>query len=529
MKASEFLRSKGYEEQPKQKKSAKDFLLEKERSTPFRREDFPQLEGPPWEEATKTALPLALDIAGGLVAPQLAIPHGLGTAATLLRKGGNLASRMAGSGAGAGLGEYARQTLSGEELDPATAGKEALIGAGGEVLSSPLLKTGKALAKPLFPLFSKITFAGQGLSKHLSNKLVEKTVNRANDFLYDLAPQTVKKQAVDIDDIALKLEKGKEEIGDIYDAYKAPLRELSKEGKFLTVNTESYLSFLKQKYRVSYPSLTEKQLAMRLLSEEFGYAPGGQYGKQLRKILDTGDAPTSDDFMWMLDHVFREKPKSGGSFLKATPTQQEGRRALKKAYLMDMDEAAGTTKGQADKLYMEYRDFLDIKKIFDRSMKDSGLGTQTVDPYKLSKNIYMNKASIVKIDEKRVKAGLEPFWPKMEEEAKYYTELVPYFKQAVSNIGVRPGMMGSAGSLASAIASGGTPVAANVGAYSLFGAMGIPMVEGFGAISAYSLLSPAGKKAIQIVAKHGTKSTLKTSLHIGGRLVDFPQDIGFGK
>jgi len=490
--------------------------------------------GPDWQprpsvEVARDILPIALDIVGSVVAPELAIPHGIGTVATIGRKMANVASRMAGSAAGGGVGEYLGQFISGEKLDPAEAGKQAALGAAGELGGTAMGVVGKGLAKPLFPLFSKITLSGQIGNKMLSNKLIEKTVGRANNFLYDIAPDMVKKQTVDFDDIALKLAKGKEEIGKIYDAYKEPLKKKSKEGKFLTINTEEYFKFLKQKYTTQYPKLTDKQVTMRLLAEEFGYAPGGLYGRQLKRIIDTGESPNSDDFFWLLDHVFREKPKSGGSFLKVTPTQQTNRRALKKAYLMDMDEVAGEAKGAADKLYMEYRDFLDIKKIFDKSIKEADLGMQSIDPYKLSKNIYMNKDAVLKIDTKRTAAGLEPYWPKLEGEAKFYADIVPYFKKATQNVGIRPGMMGTAGSVAGAISSGASPFAAGAGAYAMFGPVGIPIVEGFGAISAYSLLSPTGKKAVQLVARHATKGGLKAGLHIGGQLVDFRQEIGFSK
>jgi hypothetical protein len=490
--------------------------------TEYKPEEHPELQ-PEFTtaELAKKTLPFVGDVLGGLAATKVPIPISLLTKAPKAAKGLQLLSRMAGSGAGGFGGSVAEQAMGDEEIDYREAGIQGAIGAGAELGFVPIGSMGSKLAKPLFPLFSKITFAGQGLSKVLSNKLVEKTVGRSNDFLYSLAPKTVKKQTVDIDDIVLKLEGAKNEISTIYESYKAPLRELGKEGKFITTNTDEYLSFLGQKYKANYPQLTDKQLVMRLLSEEFGYTPGGAYGKQLKKILEGGDPPSSDDFMWLVDHVFREKPKSGGSFLKVTPSQQENRRALKKAYLMDMDEAIGGTKDQADKLYMEYKDFLVIKKIFDSSVKDAGLGAQTIDPFKLSRNIFMQKDNVLKIDEKRVQAGLEPFWPKLEEEAKFYGELVPYFKQATSNIGVRPGMMGTAGSLASAVASAGTPFAANVGAYSLFGPAGIPLVEGFGAISAYSLLSPMGKKAVQIAFRHTTKTTGKLGLHLGSQLIDF--------
>lgn len=507
-------------DQAEKKMDIFDRLVEEKQYSP---EAFPQLQPKPTTEVAGELLPIALDIAGGIVAPQLAIPHGAGTAAKLMMKGVNLFSRMAGSAAGGGGGEYAKQLITGQKLEPEKAGKQALIGAGAELGFVPIGLGAKALAKPLFPLFHKITFSGQVLGKHLSNKLVDKTIRRANDFLYDVAPQSIKKQTVDIDDIVLKMGKAKEEISAMYEQYKAPVREAAEkeEGRVLIDDTEQFLGNLMAKLTTDNPGKKPAALANELM-REFGYSPNGPYARELKNLILKGEHPSDKTFFFLLDNVFRERPMGKGTFLKQSPAIKAQREQLKAMLLADMEKLAGVEqKGFADKMFIEFKDFEFLKKLYDRAIADRGQGIKEIDPYKMATTIHMFKDDILKIDEKRAKAGLEALWPKLEEEAKFFADLVPSFQQAKASYGIRPGMMGTAGSMANALASAGTGAGSMYGAYKLFGPMGIPVIEGFGAISAYSLLSPTGKKAIQIAARHVTKSAIKTGMHLGNEYIEF--------
>jgi hypothetical protein len=80
MKASEFLKEKTKQQSGG---SAQEFLNRKTYKS-FKKEDYPQLQTTQkdWDKVSRTLLPIAFDIAGSVAAPQFAIPHGLGTAAT---------------------------------------------------------------------------------------------------------------------------------------------------------------------------------------------------------------------------------------------------------------------------------------------------------------------------------------------------------------------------------------------------------------------------------------------------------------
>jgi hypothetical protein len=45
----------------------------------------------------------------------------------------------------------------------------------------------------------------------------------------------------------------------------------------------------------------------------------------------------------------------------------------------------------------------------------------------------------------------------------------------------------------------------------------------FGAASAWALMSPVGRSALDGVFKYALKPIAKSSLHIGGHLIDFQQ------
>ncbi len=114
----------------------------------------PELTGGEKLKQTKSALrqigPIVGDIAGTFLAPQL-------KGATIPIKLANLALRSGGAAAGAGTGELGSQLFFGEEVDPAKMGREALFGAGGEVVPS----IGKGALKGAAKLSTDFTIMGK--------------------------------------------------------------------------------------------------------------------------------------------------------------------------------------------------------------------------------------------------------------------------------------------------------------------------------------------------------------------------------
>jgi len=439
--------------------------------------------------AVGTALPIAGDIAGTMMAPQIKGPQMAGRAVNLL-------SRMFGAGIGGGMGSAAGQFAETGEVDTGEMAEQAGIGAGGEAMLSALGPVAKFTIKPLGKFASEFTIFGSASLKRLRDKLVKRSTNRAVNFLEDIAPDSIKSQDVGIGGIAAKVNAAMDESRAAYAPYREALSEYAEKqgGKIPLDDTSQMLGDLKetlaeQVQKRSASGKPPSKLAIEnAVLKEMGYTP--TTGFELKKVMREDLADPRQ-----IEHILATFSKGWN---KLTPSQQAAREKLKQTILDDISRLGGkdaaVLKKSADENFKSVVRFKKLHDIFEKAIvRTPETGEMYLQPSKLADLIYDNKTVLQR--------DMPDLWPKLKAEADYYRSIAPEFAKR----GHGPGL------------SSGSGMAI---AYTFGGPSAIPVAEGFGIASAYALLDPATQKVIKTLAK-GVKPIGKAGLHMAGSEIDF--------
>jgi hypothetical protein len=456
-----------------------------------------------------SALPIAGDIAATALMPQLSLPaKGASIAARLAPRAANLGLRMLGSGAGSAAGTIAEQKVLGEDINLEEAGQQGMLGAAGEAgiaaIGGPLKFAGGKIAKPAMEFMSDITLMGSAVKSKMRKDLIERTTKRASDFIKDISPDIIKKQ--NIPDIDIMVEAALDENRVMYSLYKDALDTAAKTGKeqgrVLVDDFSQTLGDIRGDIAEKLYYKRGKIPTDNMIDSELFQSLGVDLKQRVElKQLMGKDTASSDQIQYLFATIFK-RGKSG--FESFTPTQQQLREKLKTALKQDLDKISlaegktvGDLKTSADETFKAVKQYQFVKGLFDKSMLEApGTGARTLQPKKLHDLIYEKEA--------RIKKEMPDLWDRLKAEADFYKDVSPDFAKEANQLVTGPGQVFSRG------------VGMGVGSY-LFGpAVGVPLAESTGAISAYALMSPKGRKIISGIINQTAKAGTKAGIHLGG-------------
>jgi len=512
--------------------------------------------------------PIAGDIAMSMLAPQVGLPLKVpGVKPFLARQAtklGNLALRSGGAAAGSGAGEFAGQQLTGEDANIEDITQQALLGAGGEVGIAGAGVAVKPL-KPVADMLSSGTMSGGAIKQFFRRRLIEKTTERASKFAQALAPVDVQSKA------SLGLQTGDffENLTDFNTAYK-PFNEAveraaaANNGEILIDDTTELLSDFAAKFKdgrkTDRQAVNEMVSALGFTGSKRQIAAGNALGDMLRDgFTNPNDLQLVMSNIWtkfgqdsqaminfkrqlketLVDDIERfapdlpvasmgltvlgaKKAKSEAdkifgeikTFLKETPTVSN---TLQKSRISNNTRALFLDKPELiiDRMFqnaqpeelIRIRDVLRssgegvkiweglrhqwVKDLIEGSMaplegagKASGLKMFMPDDF----------ANKVQFNERNIKAVLgEELWESLSKEVEYFNMVAPQFAKFERGQGANV----LRGALLPAFAG------------TLGGMSAIPVTEAFGAITAFSLMSPATQKIISQLSRVGLKTGIR--------------------
>lgn len=425
-------------------------------------------------QVAKVAGPMLGDIAATALMPQLSVPlKGASLAARLAPKAANLGLRMLGSAVGTTAGSVAGQKLAGDDVDFEQSWKMGALGAGGELATSTLGAASGALLRGgvgVGKMFARKWFgAGEQLSKKYLSTLKEQVGEESVDFLKNLAPDIVKKQAKDlpVEDLAMMVKGAKSETSLIFDQYEKKLGEYAAKNKGVIDVDNTYYLLRDLRDEVNYGTGLNRPNLDNAVISAFGFkGPEGMTQKKYMRRIMAEENLTPDELKYMMSTVFR-------GYRKKDPTSAAYLERLKTAMLSDIERATGAKelKGQADQLWKEVSRFDDVRKIYMRGVyTDKETGRMFLKPYTVASEIYNNKKTIQKF--------MPEMWDPLKKEADHLFDI----SKAIDEIKVD---------------------------------------ENFGAVKAWELMHPKTKKVLETV-KSGAKERLKYGtkagiLYIGGQ------------
>ena len=437
-------------------------------------------------------LPIAGDLAGTALAPQLK----LAASAPRIARGAaglaNILSKSLGSGAGSVTGEVEKQLLT-KEFDPNQIYMQGAVGAGGEAAMGLAGAGLKAVEKPALELLSDLTLSGSKIKQVLTDRLKQYTEKRAKQFIESVAPESVKSKLSD-SGLNQAISETLDETKALYNHFKSTLDDIASKNNG-AVPLEKTQNAMQAWLKENIPQFKSQAAAENYIVRELGFSPSSTKGQQhisIRRLL-RGEDLSPDEMNYLLGNLFEKKTKD---WLELHPETRGLRETLKNQILQDLDGlgvAAG--KRSADEVFKETKRFQAVKSIFDRAtVVNKETGETKFLPWAFAEN--------VKASEGMIRKTMPEIWPKLKAEADYFAEAADRLQRGGRNLGVPLMLSGLASS---------------------YFTSGIPVAEVFGAASAWALMSPVGRSALDGVFKYALKPIAKSSLHIGGHLIDFQQ------
>lgn len=450
------------------------------------------------QSVKRNALPVAGDVAMSYLGSKL--PAGRSLMGPAMAR--TVQTGLAGA-AGAMGGEAAAQQVFDEPTNPNKIKEQGAMGFAGSMglqgffgIMRPAVKFMRPALDPIFNLATDLTVVGSRTKSRLRERLLGEATDRAEKFVYDVAPEAVKNADVGIESIRLRMQTALDENKAVYGAYKDALRKASeKEGGLLIDDTQQFLSDkLKEHF-------AKNKKIGTFLPETFGYRPQAdpEIAFSLRNILKSAEdgmpASVAD-----VESVFAKV--YGTKFDKINhEVWQNNRVALKDTLMRDLEkhsEAFGL-KAEADSTVRAVSQFKYLyEKVFGPALREGKL-----DPMKLAENIYLHKKDILKRDE------LKDLWPALEKEAKVYQDVAGTLKRSEPSVNFGGGLSQGLGSLAG---------------FARMGPEGAAAAELFGYMSAYALLPQLSKTVLQKSMRGGTEAVAKTGLRLGNDYIDFQRE-----
>lgn len=440
------------------------------------------------KRAMGEVLPLAGNIVGAAVMPQL----GVAKSAPLLARGAaglaNIALRSAGAGAGSVVGETERQLMT-KDYDPNQIKVQGAMGAASEAIPGLVAPALKAVEKPGLELAADLTVSGTKLKTYFADRIKKQAAERVENFIADVAPASIKKR---IDEVGINkaVNDAFDESKLIYGHFKEGLSKIASENSGY-VPLEKTSQAMQQWLKDVLPQYKNQSQAESAIVKSFGWSPGGLKEHQhivIRKLA-RGDDLTESEVNYLLSNINVRKTED---YIKMHPDMQGLRQTLKENIIADLDNlGAGASKRTADEMTREAKNFQRIKGIYDSaSPANRETGERTFYPYLFAQNVYRN--------ERTIRQTMPDVWPKIKAEADRLMQDSARIEAGNRNMGVLAGA-----GLASSAFTGYIPVG-----------------EAFGAASAWALMTPSGKSALHGAFKYAVMPATKGALQMGGRLID---------
>jgi len=363
----------------------------------------------------------------------------------------------------------------------------------------------KAIKKPIYRLASDLTVSGRVLKKSLANRLVKQASERSEKFLRDVAPDMVKKQVVDMDDLGLMLKSATDENRAVYNLYEELLDASAKEtgGLVSMPNTMAFIERVRKQANDQLGGVASRLQINARTRRILGFSTTSDFNDVLETLKPLGTKSylkesievTPKQAKNLLATVF----KSGKKGFHQLPSEQMKafREELKTSLLDDLkglktpsgQRSALEVKAQADETFKAIKKFDMIKNFYSQATDENpATGQIKIQSYKLAK--------VIKANEKTIRRDLgDEFWTTINKEADHYAQVAD--KLGDSGVGDTWALM--PGSLTAAAGYFGGPGAA-AGA------------ELFGAASAWALMS-TGEKGL--VRKGFEKALYKVPIHMG--------------
>jgi len=448
--------------------------------------------------------PVVGDIALTALAPQVSLPLKAGKLAKAGVFGGNALIRALASALGSGSGAAVSDIATGTEFDMERADREAAFGAGGELVTSAASGLGKGVLrkfKPLFEFLPKITVSGTLFKQSVNNDIKKTITKRAEDFLVDVAPESIKKQGLKNRNLNIMVSEAYNENSAIFDLYKGEVDRVAEisGGVVSLPETSKTITDLWNEAKKNAPKgASSLSIANRAFSQ-FGYLPGmkNEIGK-----LAGNESLKPAQLKFILAEVFQNK-----GWKKLGPSKQEARELLKESLMKDLDqsissEAAGF-KIAADEQVKALSKFNSLRRLYNKALfvANKNTGRKALQPATLHEEIYKNKKRI--LDD----SNLREIWPQLKAEADNALAMVKRLEET--------GVESGTGSIIS------RGVGSTVGGV-LFGPIGAVGAEGIGLTAAWALLADSEKNILKRMLRpvgKTIKPATKTGLRLGGRSV----------
>lgn len=442
------------------------------------------------KQAVGEILPIAGDIAGAAIMPQLRLAQ----AAPMLARGGasvlNTLLRGAGSMAGSVTGEVERQLMT-KNFDPNQVYIQGGAGLAGEVLPGLVGPGLKKAVNPALEVASDLTISGTKFKRWYADKLKDYSHKRVENFVKEIAPESVKSKINEVG-LSQAVNEAFDANAAVYGHFKDGLEKVAKEhdGYVPLENTQSALqAWLKEEL----PKHKTQSQAETAIVKSMGFKPGGSDEHQhvlVRKLM-RGDDLSEREVNYLLSNIYVRDTKKWQAML---PEMQGQREQLKELIVEDLNSlGAGAAKKTADEMHRELKNYQRIKNIYESSAPlNKETGERKFYPHLFAENVYRN--------ERVIRETMPDVWPKIKSEADKMRSEASRIAAGERSIGGMPMLAG----LASSAFTGYWPVG-----------------EGFGLASAWALMTPTGKAALNGVMKYGVQPALKTGLHVGGHLIDF--------
>jgi len=502
------------------------------------------------KEFVRELAPIAGDIAASMLPGGRAVKGAkLGTKAL------NLLFRAGKSAAGSGLGETAGQVVTGEGLDVGDITEQMAYGAGGEFAMAPIGAAGKPVLNLAAKGLRSMTITGHMTAQALRSRLMNRTFLRGQNFVQSLAPD------IPMAKVPLGLEMGGffKNLSDFNRAYKpfndAVERAADRYGPNLTmVGTHSFLKDLVQTrfggdvskmvtwlgFKGSDRKIAAAEAVTDILRE--GYTNAYDLRLILSNIwgkFEQGTKAANDAKLklkeLLVDDIDMWAPEVNlGSFMAGQvwhiPGAKEARQTADKIYgevqeflkktpavkniIQDLRQYVGKYyeqfPGEAVDRMFQRGQVAELTRIRD-VLRETSEGAKMWENLRyhwirdyyesaISRSEVSAKAQFrpllfvdnVMRDSRNIEAVLGPeIFQKFMQEVKHYDAVAKEFE--AYETGMSAFGMGRA-TVGPAVASG--MAAAGVGTW-----MAIPAIEGFGAMSAWALLSDSGKRILTEFAR----------------------------
>lgn len=443
------------------------------------------------KRAVAEILPIAGDIAGTAIMPQLK----LAKAAPLIARAGagaaNMLLRGAGAGAGSVVGEVEKQVATGD-FDPNQVYMQGALGAGGEVAMGLGGAGLKAVEKPALEVMSDLTLSGGKLKQVMTQRLKNYAEKRSTEFVKTIAPDSIKGK-IDEVGIGKAITESLDESKALYNHFKDSINQVADKNNGVVPLPKTRAAIELWYKEIADPAAVAAgkidRKAESEIIKEFGFKGSDDVHITIRKLA-RGEDLTAAEVMHLQSNIF---PKKTSDYMALHPSKQGYRQEFKDVLMSDLDAiGAAVGKQSADTIFKETKRFEAVKNIFDRSMSiNKETGERKFLPYQFVENVQRS--------ERLIRQTMPDLWPKLKAEADYFATVADRLQRGERNLG-GPLMLSG---LASSYFTGGFPVA-----------------EFFGAGSAWALMSPAGQATLEGLFKYALKPATKAGLHVGGSLID---------